>query len=288
MESEAEFAPAKVNLALHVTGQRADGYHLLDSIVVHAGVGDRVTLAAGEGLRLTGPEVATLPEGGDNLCLRAAGAMGGGVAITLEKHLPVAAGLGGGSSDAAAVLRAMARLGRPLPDRAAVLALGADVPVCLAGHPCRMRGVGEELEPLVLPPFWLVLVNPRRAVATAAVFRALARRDNPPLPPRLPAFADAAALAAFLAAQRNDLEAPAMAIVPEICRVKTALAASEGCLLVRMSGSGASCFGLFANGATARAAARRLRGEYPDWWVAAAPALGAGEGAGLNPAAAPW
>ena len=268
-----EFAPAKVNLALHVTGQRDDGYHLLDSLVVFAGAGDRVTVAPGTGLAITGPGAASLPVGCDNLCLAAARAMGGGVRITLDKHLPVASGIGGGSADAAATLRAIARLGRPLPRPEAILALGADVPVCLAGRPARMTGVGEELQPVVLPPFWLVLANPGVAVPTPAVFRALARKDNPPLPP-LPPLPDAMALAGYLAATRNDLEPPAMALAPAIAEAHAALAATAGCLLARMSGSGATTVGVFATADAARAAASRLARERPDWWVVAAPSLG--------------
>lgn len=267
-----EFAPAKVNLALHVTGQRADGYHLLDSLVVFAGVGDRVTVAPGAGFAITGPQAAALAPEPGNLCLRAAGAMGGGLRITLDKHLPVASGIGGGSADAAATLRAMARLGRPLPQAAAVLALGADVPVCLAGRAVRMTGVGEGLTPVTLPPVWLVLANPGVAVPTPAVFRALATRDNPPLPP-LPALPDAAALAGWLGGTRNDLEPPAITLAPEIAFTRAALAATPGCLLARMSGSGATCFGLYATEPAARAAAAAIRAAQPGWWVAAAAGL---------------
>lgn len=275
-----EDAPAKVNLCLHVTGRRADGYHLLDSLVVFAGTGDRVTAAPGQGLalRLEGPEAAGLAAEPDNLVLRAARTMGVAEAsLTLWKGLPVASGIGGGSADAAACLRALARLtGRGLPDAGAVLALGADVPVCLAGRPARMRGVGEALSPLPpLPPVWMVLANPRVAVSTPQVFAGLGRRDNPALPD-LPAqgWRDAAALARWLAAAtRNDLEAPARAVAPVIGDVLAALAAAPGCLLARMSGSGATCFGLFARDTEARAAAAALRAARPLWWVAAAPML---------------
>lgn len=272
MASETEFAPAKVNLCLHVTGRRADGYHLLDSIVAFAGVGDRVTVSPGQGLEIAGPQAAALALSEDNLCLRAARAMGGGVAVRLEKVLPVASGIGGGSADAAAVLRAMARMGRPLPDPAGVLALGADLPVCLAGRAARMQGVGEVLTPVDLPEAWLVLANPGVAVPTPQVFRALARRDNPPMPP-VPPLRDAAGLAAWLAGQRNDLEPPAIALAPVIAEVRAALAAQSGCLLARMSGSGATCFGLFAGEEAAQTAALALSDRQPQWWVAAAPLL---------------
>lgn len=275
MTTETALARAKVNLALHVVGRRADGYHLLDSLVVFADFGDRITVAPGQGLRLTvtGPQGGGLAADDDNLCLRAARAMAGpGAQITLEKHLPVASGIGGGSADAAATLQALSRLWRvPLPDAAAVLALGADVPVCLAGRPARMEGVGEVLSPLPpLPAAWLVLVNPGVAVSTPAVFRALERRDNARLPATLPRLATAEELAAFLMMQRNDLEAPATALAPVIGQVRSALSAQSGCLMARMSGSGATCFGLFPDALNAAAAAAALRQAQPGWWVEAA------------------
>lgn len=267
-----EFAPAKINLALHITGQRADGYHLLDSLVVFADVGDRVTVTPSAALTLaiTGPRSAQLVADNDNLCLRAARAIGVAAAITLEKHLPVASGIGGGSSDAAATLRALSRLsGKPLPEPALVLQLGADVPVCLTPRPARMSGIGETLSPLphALPPAWLVLVNPGKGVSTPQVFKALTRRDNAPLQ-AMPRLNGSAELAAWVAMQRNDLEAPALTLLPEIARVKSALGAQQGCLLARMSGSGATCFGLFADPLTAHAAASAIRSVHPDWWVA--------------------
>jgi 4-diphosphocytidyl-2-C-methyl-D-erythritol kinase len=284
------FAPAKVNLCLHVTGRRADGYHLLDSLVVFAGVGDRVTAETADGLSLavTGPQAGALGAAADNLVLRAARAFGAAAGagtladagtrarLTLHKALPVAAGLGGGSADAAAALVALAALWRrPLPDAAAVMALGADVPVCLAGRPARLRGAGEDVAALdaPLPPAWLVLANPGAALATPAVFAALDRRDNPGLPARLPPFPDAAALAAFLAAQRNDLEDPAERLLPAVGTVRAALARQPGALVARMSGSGATCFALFPAAAPAQAAAAALARAEPGWWVAAAPVL---------------
>lgn len=276
MGTETALARAKVNLCLHVTGRRDDGYHLLDSLVVFAETGDRISAvaAADLSLRVTGPQAGALIAGADNLCLRAAAAFGGGMgaAITLEKHLPVASGIGGGSADAAAVLQVLSRLWqRPVPDAAQVLALGADVPVCLAGVPARMRGVGEQVQPLVgLPQAWLVLVNPGIAVATPAVFAGLGRRDNPALPGMLPQFQTAAEFAAFLADQRNDLQEPAVALAPQITQVNAALAQQSGCLIARMSGSGATCFGLFATAAEAEDAARVLGTENPGWWVQSA------------------
>lgn len=271
------FAQAKINLTLHVTGQRPDGYHLLDSLVVFAAVGDTVRAEPAEALTLeiVGPQAGALPVTDDNLVLRAARAMGGagrGARLVLEKRLPVASGIGGGSADAAATLTALAALwGAPLPDPATVLRLGADVPVCLGARAVRMAGVGEVLAPLAhpLPEGWLVLANPGVSVPTPPVFKALARKDNPPMP-ELPRFGSAAELAAFLATQRNDLEAPAISLAPEIARTRQALAALPGCLLARMSGSGATCFGLFADAEAAEAGARSLAAQEPRWWVEAA------------------
>lgn len=267
-----DFAPAKINLTLHVTGQRADDYHLLDSLVVFADVGDRVAAGPAGDLTLTvdGPMADGVPAGGDNLVLRAARLIGcTGAAIRLTKRLPVASGIGGGSSDAAATLRVLARMtGRALPGRSALLSLGADVPVCLRPAPQRMRGVGEALEEVPdLPELHMVLVNPGVHVATPAVFRALTRKDGAPMPETLPPFADAPALIRFLAGQRNDLEAPAIALAPVIGEVLAALNAAPDCRLARMSGSGATCFGLFDDQRSAANVARALAETYPKWWV---------------------
>jgi 4-diphosphocytidyl-2-C-methyl-D-erythritol kinase len=271
--AEAETAPAKVNLALHVTGRRADGYHLIDSLVVFAGPCDSLHLAPADDLRLSvrGPFADEVPAGDDNLVLRAAAmlAPGRGAAITLEKNLPAAAGLGGGSADAAATLRALARLWSvPLGEPASYAALGADVPVCLVGRPARMRGIGEIVEPVELPcPLHIVLVNPRVPLSTASVFAALDRRDNPGLAP-LPRCDTPAALAAYAARQRNDLEPPAVAAAPVIAEVLAAIRTTPGCLLARMSGSGATCFGLYADAVAGAAAKARLAAAHPGWWVA--------------------
>lgn len=259
------FAPAKINLTLHVTGRRADGYHLLDSLVVFADAGDRLRLDPdGElSLTVTGPMAAGVPSDGGNLILKAAqlaGAQRG--AFTLEKNLPAAAGIGGGSSDAAAALRA---LGAADAD-ADALSLGADVPVCLLARAARMTGIGEGLQPLDgLPELPAVLVNPRLEISTPAVFKALARRDNPPMGD-IPAGLALPEFCRWLAAQRNDLEAPARALQPEIAEVLTAL---SGAVLARMSGSGATCFGIYPSRAAAEAAAAQLSAEHPGWWVQA-------------------
>lgn len=285
-------APAKVNLALHVTGRRADGYHLLDSLVVFADLGDMLTLRDGPGtepgisLSLTGPQAPGVPPGPENLILRAARAMGveGGherLAFTLEKRLPVASGLGGGSSDAAAALRCIAaRTGAALPDGPALLRLGADLPVCLAATPSRMRGIGERIDPLPpLPPLWMVLVNPGVPLSTAAVFAALARRDNPGLPALPARWPDTRSFCTWLRGTRNDLEPAACAIAPQVLAAIDALHRTRGCLLARMSGSGASVFGLFADAGQAERAAARLRARAPAWWVAPAGLLPPGDAA---------
>jgi 4-diphosphocytidyl-2-C-methyl-D-erythritol kinase len=273
-----ERAPAKVNLYLHVTGRRADGYHLLDSLAVFGPAADEVTAEPAEGLSLTldGPFGAGLAAETDNLVLRAARALAEaaglaqGAALRLTKRLPIASGIGGGSADAAAALRLLDRLwGLGLDEArlaAIAAALGADVPVCLASRPMRMQGVGEVLSPApALPGCGLLMVNPGLALATPAVFRAREGSFTPPA--ALPgAWADAAAMARDLEALRNDLEAPAIRLCPPIAEVLAALRALPGCLLARMSGSGATCFGLFAAPAAAEAAAPALPGG---WWRSA-------------------
>ncbi len=254
------FAPAKINLTLHVTGQRADGYHLLDSLVVFADIGDRLGFEAGPRMRITvtGPFAAGVPVDRQNLIWQAAELAGWTGHITLVKNLPHGAGIGGGSSDAAAVLRAFG-------GGADALRLGADVPVCLSQSPQRMRGIGEVLEQLTsLPDMEIVLVNPRVAVPTGAVFGGLVSKQNLPMPEVLPEFVDTAGFCHWLAGQRNDLEAPARAIAPQI---EAALEALDGALIARMSGSGATCFGLYAEGA--EQAAQRIAQASPTWWVRA-------------------
>ncbi len=275
-----EEARAKVNLALHVAGQRPDGYHDLDMLVAFADVGDTVTLAPGDEDRfdVDGPMAAGLSADGDNLVPRAvrgfrelSGRMEP-LALRLVKRLPVASGIGGGSADAAATLRGLCRLyGRSADDPAVAalaLSLGADVPMCLAGLPARISGIGEHIAPTTgRLSFGLLLVNPGVGVSTPAAFRALERRDNPPLP-ALPAFVSVGHLAGFLAGEtRNDLEAPARAIAPAIGEVLAALKALPGVRLARMSGSGATCFGLFDDRGAARVAGARLAADHPDWWV---------------------
>lgn len=275
-------APAKVNLALHVTGRRADGYHLLDSVAVFADAGDRVTVAASERLEvsLSGPFAPHAPGDRSDLAWRAAEAFFAHIGreprvrIDVVKNLPAGAGLGGGSSDAATVLRALndlAGAGVPAVELQALgLALGADVPMCLAGRALRARGIGEVLEPLpdwpVLP---LVLVWPGCAVSTATIFSALASRENPPLP-QVPRLASAQEAAAWLRRLRNDLETAASDVAPEIGDVLAALGNTRNCLLARMSGSGSACFGLYPSAKEAEAAAAQLASSRRGWWVRAA------------------
>ena len=294
-----ERAPAKVNLALHVTGRRADGYHLLDSIVAFADTGDVVRLERADdfGLEITGPTAEGLPADDTNLALRAARMMVearpqsfGPVHIRLEKNLPVASGIGGGSADAAAVMRAMIRLFEAtLPEEerhALALSLGADVPVCLEGRACRMRGIGETVEPLEgFPELHGVLANPGVPVSTSAVFAALglkpdSRRENErPLGAVAAAALNGSAdeVLDALAGAENDLQPPACRLHPEIADCLKALAEAPGVRLARMSGSGGTCFALAGSAAEADALCHTLRSACPGWWVEAV-RLGGGEG----------
>jgi 4-diphosphocytidyl-2-C-methyl-D-erythritol kinase len=280
-----EFAPAKVNLTLHVLGRRPDGYHEIESLVAFAGAGDRLTFRPGERLELTvdGPTSAAAGNSDDNLVLKAAHALTARVdglrlgSFMLDKQLPVAAGLGGGSSDAAAALRLLAKVnGLPLDDervRAAARSTGADVPVCLEPRARMMSGIGEILsDPMTLPELPAVLVNPGVAVPTRDVFAALAAPalSGPPEPDEFIAIdADAASLVPLLAARRNDLQTPAIKLQPVIADVLVALERSANCLLARMSGSGATCFGLFGSQGTAKEAAQQMQATHPEWWVRA-------------------
>jgi 4-diphosphocytidyl-2-C-methyl-D-erythritol kinase len=281
----SEPAPAKVNLTLRVLGKRADGYHDLESLVVFAGLADRVTLALDAPLDLDvdGPTAVAAGDVADNLVLRATrellartdGLRAGRFALT--KHIPVAAGLGGGSSDAAAALRLLVRVNGIARDNPRLMeaarATGADVPVCLDPRPRVMRGIGDILSPpFELPALPALLVNPGVPVPTKDVFSRLGlklgeRRGEPSEidPARLK---DRAGLIAYLKSQLNDLEAPALALQPVIADVLAALARQGGCLLARMSGSGATCFGLFETDHAAQAAARALQSAHSAWWTA--------------------
>ncbi len=279
-----EAAPAKVNLTLRVFGRRADGYHELESLVVFAGCGDTLRFVPGGELALTvkGPTAALAGDNADNLVLKAARALAArspGIwlgAFDLDKQLPVAAGLGGGSADAAAALRLIARAngletGAPRLHEAA-RATGADVPVCLDPRPRVMRGIGELLsEPLDLPPLPAVLVNPRVAVPTKDVFAGW-KPHGAAIPldqATLAKLKSRELLLQFLKLQANDLETPAIAVAPVIAEVLTALRSLSGCALARMSGSGATCFALFGSAAEAVNGAGELHTKYRQWWVQA-------------------
>jgi 4-diphosphocytidyl-2-C-methyl-D-erythritol kinase len=281
-----EFAPAKVNLALHVTGRRGDGYHLLDSLVAFVDAGDWLDIAPGKDLtlQLAGPQADRVPVEG-NLVLKAAVALRQaagepcpGARLTLDKHIPAAAGLGGGSSDAAAALRALNRLwglGLSTADLMGVgERIGADVPVCVPRASARMQGVGERVAPLpALPQVHVVLANPARSLATASVFAGLAESENPGLPELPVRWRGVAHLIEYLGHCRNDLTVPAMTAEPAIQQVLAALAVEPACLLARMSGSGATCFGLFATADDAAKAHTALARDHPDWWITAARTL---------------
>jgi 4-diphosphocytidyl-2-C-methyl-D-erythritol kinase len=274
-------APAKLNLYLHVTGRRGDGYHLLDSLVAFADIHDVLTITPAPSLAFTadGPFAAAM--GSDqaaNLVVRAALALAASagrapdVALHLTKNLPVASGIGGGSADAAACLRGLARYWDIDPEASILYetaaALGADIPACVAGRACFMGGIGGDLSPApTLPEAGLLLVNPGVALSTPSVYRARhgafsqSGRFDAPLP-------DAAALATLLAGRGNDLAAPATGLAPEIATVIDTIGGTESCLLARMSGSGATCFGLFADHAIASVSARAVMRSHPGWWVA--------------------
>lgn len=260
-----EQAPAKLNLALHVRARRADGYHELETLFAFVEAGDVVRVSEGDAFTVTGPFADALSGEGDNLVTRAAArfaeAFGGGPwAIELEKNLPVASGIGGGSADAAATLRALGRLrGVPMEKLFSIAAgLGSDVPACLLGRTAIGRGKGERLEVIDgAPGVPALLINPGVAVSTAQVFARWDGVDRGPLPE--------GRMGAIVHDGRNDLEAPARALAPEIDEVLDVLAGQPGALLARMSGSGATCFALFERREDCAAAARRL--AQPGWWV---------------------
>jgi 4-diphosphocytidyl-2-C-methyl-D-erythritol kinase len=278
-------APAKINLTLHVLGRRPDGYHSLESLVAFAGTGDDLRLEPGPALALQvgGPTAPQAGSEADNLVLKASRLLAGQVeglkagTFHLTKRLPVAAGIGGGSSDAAAALRLLARLNNlPLSHpalREAARQTGADVPVCLEPKARIMRGVGEELGPrLNLPRLFAVLVNPRVPVETPAVFKALGLQPGQSLGKQAhPDFAGAStgSLLDALRAAGNDLEAPALTLQPIIAEALGLMARTQGCRLARMSGSGATVFGLYDSCDAAAAAAKQIRRERPHWWVKA-------------------
>jgi len=283
--ARAELARAKVNLALHITGQRQDGFHLLESLVVFPQIGDRIALEPAEALELSidGPFARDLDGPNDaNLVLKAVHGFAKAadmdvpaLKITLTKRLPVASGIGGGSSDAATVLRLLEDMtGIFLTEDSLhrlALSLGADVPVCLEPEPQIMRGIGEHLsEGPGLPSCGIVLVNPKTGVDTPEVFKALEQRANPPLAGLPASFDTIDDLTAYLVTSRNDLQAPAIRVCPQISQVLAALQSDDRIVFSRMSGSGATCFGLCAPEHT-RALEADLRTAHPKWWIASGP-----------------
>lgn len=287
-EPIGQLAPAKVNLALHITRRREDGYHDLESLVVFVDLADELEAvpAAKDSLTIGGPFGRGLGSGDTNLVARAVAAfrarwpaaVSTGLALHLTKNLPVAAGIGGGSADAAAALRLMASLSSQpiaLTDLADMAArLGADVPACLVSAPLVARGVGEVLAPLPqFPACHIVLVNPMIPLATADVFRRLRAHDNYPLPELPSPLTRPAQLGIWLAETRNDLQPPAIKLVPVIGDIIEQLGETSGCILARMSGSGATVFGLFGSSGQAHQAAQVMRAANPDHWVAAASLL---------------
>lgn len=281
-------APAKLNLYLHVLGRRPDGYHDLDSLVAFVDIADTLHVASAPefGFTVVGPMAAALRDDDieENLCVRAARALAKhldrplDLHITLVKRLPVAAGIGGGSSDAAATLKLLARFWGADVDDATLsrigLGLGADVPACLKAVAAEVHGIGDDVRPVAaLPPAAVVLVNPGFALPTSRVFRAW-RGPGEDIPPWTPP-AHAAALATALIKRRNDLTQAAIGLEPAIADVLDALAARPDCLLARMSGSGATCFGVFENPEVAEAAAEVMQATHPTWWVRPARLLAA-------------
>jgi 4-diphosphocytidyl-2-C-methyl-D-erythritol kinase len=279
-----EIARAKLNLALKVLGRRADGYHEIESLVAFAEIGDRVELTTGQDCRVATTGRFARDIYGPNLLDRALSLLreldpklrlGG---VLLEKNLPVAAGLGGGSADAAALLRAVRRANPEradaIPWQAIAARLGADVPVCLVGTPALISGIGDKVEPLGpayrLPPMAVVLVNPRLPLPTTEVYGALsagpAPADSHPFAPPGP-FADLASLVDVMRRRGNDLERPATALLPAIANIKAALTAQPDCCIAAMSGSGPTCFGIFVDEDSAARAARGLARQNSRWWV---------------------
>lgn len=276
MTAPTESAPAKINLFLHVGNRRADGFHPLQSLAVFTDMGDRLAFepAPALSLKVQGPFSAGLEGEGDNLVLRAARALGNGAAaITLTKNLPVASGIGGGSSDAAAALRGLRRLWNLDTDDAALQALaaglGSDIPVCVEAAASFMEGRGEILRAAqAMPRIAMLLVNPGVAVPTKDVFAALETRSGVEMALPQGRFSDTADLLRFLETTRNDLEPPARTLQPVIGTVLTAIAALPGALFTRMSGSGATCFGIFPDDDCCVRAAKALKAAHADWWIA--------------------
>jgi len=278
-------ARAKINLALHVTGQRDDGYHLLDTLVSFTKFGDTISFTPNRkiSLSITGPEAGNLSDEENNLVIQAAHLLREytsddelGVKIELTKNIPVASGLGGGSANAAVTLSGLMDfwqidVGQHSLNQMA-LELGADVPMCLAGVSAKVQGIGEEITPVPVPEFPIVLVNPGIGVSTPRIFKALSEKNNPPLS-SLTGVESRSDWIEYLKAQRNDLEAPALKSAPVIADCLKALR-DNNCQIARMSGSGATCFGLFESDEMASLAANKISAKKPNWWVVATSTIG--------------
>lgn len=270
------FAPAKINLTLHITGQRTDGYHLLDSLVVFPNVGDLLRFEPAHDLQLevVGRFSEGVPTDDSNLVLRAAKllARNRGAKITLDKRLPAGGGIGGGSADAAAAIRGLCALwGLDAPAIDQLVQIGADVPVCMEHGLSRMSGMGEEVTCFGgQPDLCMLLVNPGVHMSTPAVFRHITVKNNAPmqgLPLGSNVLNDPVQLANWLKLQRNDMQDAAVALSPEIGDVLDALGKQDGCLIHRMSGSGSTCFGIFQDRDGLQKAAERIQAQHPNWWV---------------------
>ena len=265
-------APAKVNLTLHVIGQQEDGLHLLDSLVTFPKIGDTLSFLNSEQstLSITSDESINVPTNNKNLILKAAGIINNKYSrsILLKKILPIAAGIGGGSADAAATIRDAISLGYKVSSQD-IVKLGADVLACLESQPLRMTGIGDQLK--LINPWprdgYIILVNPRVPLATKKVFAALEQKNNRPMPPCLPVFSTFKELVYFVKRHRNDLEDTAIKLEPIIQKVLFEIGKNKNCLISRMSGSGPTCFGLFENYTKAYAAKLRLMNDFPNWWI---------------------
>lgn len=272
-ELHSIFAPAKINLFLHITGKRADGYHTLQSLMAFVSAGDRLSFSAAKELSLEvqGPFASSLASPQDNLVYKAARLLAEkhgispDVKITLTKNLPVASGLGGGSSDAAAALKGLTKFWKLQEDLLGIeriaLELGADVPACIGAHSVFAEGIGEVLKGVTMPSLYLLLVNPLVPTPTAEVFRKFSGGFMPPVEKK------ASYALPDIIAGRNNLTAAAIAVTPAIAEVLAALAGTPDCQLARVSGSGATCFGIYPDEKSVSRAAAILKKVYPEWWV---------------------
>ena len=272
---------AKVNLALHVVGQLENGYHELNSLVVFTTFGDTVSIATNQELtlKIKGPFRELVPKSSDNLILKGLCLMEDqeqtNFSIRLDKQIPVFAGLGGGSANAATVIQLVNKMVNcPIPSNRQLCKIGADVPMCMNSKPCLVSGIGENLDRnIILPKLQMLLVNPNRKLETSRVFTSLKQKKNPKLAPIEKPFSQHE-LIAWLGNQRNDLENSAMELQPEIKSVLNLLEKTSGCLFCRMTGSGPTCFGIYDSKNEAKNAAKKIAEERPEWWVKATETMG--------------